>query len=146
MNTKYFYLASGLENASQVSAVAARLRAAGWQQTYDWTVHGSVAGTGARRIAEVAAAESKGVMEADVVVVLLPGGRGTHVELGMAVGRGIPVVLYHPDPAVFNNDTIPSDSSQRTCAFYFLPSVVRVNSLDALLPAMEASFSCATST
>jgi hypothetical protein len=39
---KKYYIASGLENAAVVKDLKKILDAAGWQHTYDWTVHGSV--------------------------------------------------------------------------------------------------------
>lgn len=40
---------------------------------------------GPGRIAEVAQNEAAGVQEAELFIALLPGGRGTHTELGMAI-------------------------------------------------------------
>ena len=121
-----YYIASGLENAEQVKRVKAKLDAAGWEHTYDWTVHGSVQKEGAERIAKVAAAEAEGVAAAEVVIVLLPGGRGTHTELGMALAlREIDsdaeprVCIYSPDA---ERDF---GTGGTTCAFYHHPNVER---------------------
>lgn len=131
-----FYIASGLENAGQVRQVAESLKAAGWTHTYDWTVHGSVQCEGVERIAEVAAAESEGVIGADVVVVLLPGGRGTHVELGIALGlsallhgeTGDPIIcIYSPTPEADFGTT------GKTCAFYHHPNVQKFDNLDEMV-------------
>jgi nucleoside 2-deoxyribosyltransferase len=46
--------------------------------------------------AKIALAELAGVREADVLIVLLPGGYGTHVEIGAALGLGKPVILHAP--------------------------------------------------
>ena len=35
-----FYIASRLENHEKVKRLASLLRQAGWEHTYDWTVHG----------------------------------------------------------------------------------------------------------
>ncbi len=45
------------------------------------------------------------------MIVLLPGGRGTHTELGIALGSGKRVILV----AYFGEDL---DEKGRTCAFY----------------------------
>ena len=74
-----FYIASKLENAEQVSKVASVLKAAGHEHTYDWTKHGSVKGEGENRLREVMQNEFFGVRDADMVIILMPGGRGTHV-------------------------------------------------------------------
>lgn len=115
-----FYIASRLENAAQVSQVAAALVARGHVHTYDWTTHGSVQHCGTDRIREVAGLELRGVVDADVVIVLLPGGRGTHAELGIALGAGGKrIYICAEELGMFHAD-------DRTCAFYWCPVVVRV--------------------
>lgn len=109
-----FYIASGLENAGQVAELRDILTSLGGQVTYDWTLHGSVQDQGPDRIAEVAGLEAAGVIDADMVIVLLPGGRGTHVELGMAIGNLTPVLLHGP--------LVGPDG--RECAFYRHPLVI----------------------
>lgn len=108
-----YYIASRLENATKVKELKALLDAAGWEHTYDWTVHGSVRSQGQRVMADVAAAEVRGVMGADVVIALLPGGRGTHVEIGLAMSNPniIDVWLVGGEDEHFSLD-------ERTCAFY----------------------------
>ena len=115
------YIATGLERIDDQRRVAGWLRAEGHEITYDWGSHGPACGNGVDRIKEVALAEFNGVMSADVVLVLLPGGRGTHVEFGAAVGLGIPVVLWREcySDGLFEDD-------RRTCAFYHLPTVFTV--------------------
>ena len=57
------------------------------------------------------------MLAADLVIVLLPGGRGTHTELGIAIGAGIPILLHTEDEGLL------SGSSGRTCAFYHYSKV-----------------------
>lgn len=106
------YIASALENAAEVARLRDILAFAGHVVTYDWTIHGSVQSEGAERIAEVAAAEMAGVIDADVLVALLPGGRGTHTEIGIALGSGVPVILRG------------AEHYARECAFYRAPGVI----------------------
>lgn len=114
-----FYIASRLENARTVKQMATVLRAAGHTHTYDWTTHGSVQCEGEARISEVAAAETRGILFADLVIVLLPGGRGTHTELGIALGAGgKDILICAHDDSLFLHD-------ERTCAFYHFPTVMR---------------------
>jgi hypothetical protein len=131
-----FYIASGLDNAGQVRQVAETLKAAGWTHTYDWTVHGSVAGKGPDVFVETAAAEVLGVRDADVVIVLLPGGRGTHAELGVALGEAVwreatgfemGVCIYSPTPEK------DFGTGRTTCAFYHHPNVQRFDDLDEMV-------------
>lgn len=135
-----YYIASGLENAEQVRALRDRLNAAGWKQTYDWTTHGSVQKEGVEVIAEVASKEIEGVVMAEVFIALLPGGRGTHCELGGAITMSdcyvlIPgeqpaplICVYSPDPERDFGTT-----EGKTCAFYHHPNVQRFGDLDEMV-------------
>jgi len=126
-----FYIASKLENAENVKRLASVLKARGWTHTYDWTQHGSVQHEGEKQIAEVAENEIKGVIEADIVVVLLPGGRGMHAELGAANALGIPVFIQSADESLFLHN-------ERICAFYFNKNVRRITGNESNL--LEAVF------
>lgn len=110
------YVASRLENARRVREVQGQLVAWGHRITYDWTTHGSVQDDGAARIRVVAEMEAEGVTSSDVVVALLPGGRGTHCEIGMAIGAGVPVILVIPPEA-------EAEVMTKVCAFYLHPLV-----------------------
>lgn len=81
-----FYIASTLSNSDNVKQLASELKLLGWKQTYDWTAHGSVQELGHEIMSNVSEREIEGVMNADVLIVLTPGGRGTHIELGVALG------------------------------------------------------------
>ena len=60
--------------------------------------------------------EYEGVKQADVVVVLTPQGRGTHVELGMAIALNKIVYLCHYDDTYFKCD-------DNTSTFYWLSQI-----------------------
>lgn len=139
-----YYIASALENAEQVKALKKMLDAAGHEHTYDWTVHGSVQTCGTDRIAEVAMKEAEGVITADVVVVLLRGGRGTHTELGIAIGTSLLAVTLAEVGIVELTGTrricIFSPSSEedfgttgKTCAFYHHPLVEKFTDYDEMV-------------
>ncbi len=114
-----FYIASRLEAAAQVKRMANILVAAEHTHTYDWTAHGSVKHEGEQRIREVAGLEVQGVRDADVVIVILPGGRGTHAELGLAIATYKSVIICAADDEDFQQD-------ERTCAFYWADKVRHV--------------------
>ena len=115
-----FYIATRLEQAARHRQLAHALTGGGHVLTYDWTVHGNVRKDGEVRLRETAIAETRGVVEADVLIGLLPGGRGTHVEIGMALGLGKPVLLWsEKEHGLFEAD-------DRTCAFYHHPLVHRI--------------------
>jgi nucleoside 2-deoxyribosyltransferase len=133
------YIATRLERIAEQQLVVGWLRAAGHEITYDWGAHGPALGKGLGYVAEVARAELNGVLSADIVFALLPGGRGTHFEIGVAVGVGVPVVLWREtsDDGLFEAD-------KRTCAFYHLeaPTVMRVTeplSADAVVGLLQTA-------
>ncbi|MDY0394932.1 hypothetical protein RWE15_11425 [Virgibacillus halophilus] len=65
-------------------------------------------------------------MEADFIVVILPGGKGTHIELGIALGLEKRIFLYSPNEEVNNFETIST--------FYHLTEVEKCfGTLDELL-------------
>jgi nucleoside 2-deoxyribosyltransferase len=113
-----FYIASKLENFEQVKVLSAKLKAAGWIHTYDWTTHLSVKETDEETLRRVGENELNGVADADVVIVLTPQGRGTHVEMGIAIGLGKRVYLCHADDKYFR-------LTDDTTSFYWLPQVTR---------------------
>ena len=116
-----FYVASGVANCSRVNEAAAALAANGHYRTYDWTTHGSVKDAPDAFKRRVAASEAGGVAGAELVVLLLPGGKGTHTELGLAIasaGRRR-IIVWSEDPA-------PFDGSGEFCVFYHHPRVERV--------------------
>ena len=102
-----FYIASKLENYEQVKSLASLLKLDGWEHTYDWTVHGSVKETDIDMLKSVGQKEFDGVKNADVVIVLTPQGRGTHVELGIALALNKSIYICHEDDKYFqcNDDT-----------------------------------------
>lgn len=123
-----YYIATSLERHLHHNALRDLLEARGHSITYDWTEHGSVKHESQTRIAEVAHLEAMGVHHADFVVVLLPGGRGTHTELGLAIAYGKPVFVHaHDHREFFAQD-------DRTCAFYHHPQVAQVTGDYTKLP------------
>lgn len=114
------YIASKLANIAQATEVAAALRAAGHVITYPWFEVGKV---NQDRWAEVATAEHDGVVAAECFILLLPftlpHSTGSHTELGLALGRGIPVIVVAPEPWHFYR----TDAEYYPCIFYHLPAV-----------------------
>ena len=115
------YIATGLERAADHNLVRDALAKWDVECSYDWTAHGAVFSHGLERLREVADLEARGVRDANVVVVLLPGGRGTHAELGMAIALGKPVILHSMNPK--------SDfgAEETTCAFYHHPKCTQLS-------------------
>ncbi|WP_299745880.1 nucleoside 2-deoxyribosyltransferase [uncultured Rossellomorea sp.] len=119
-----FYVASSFQNIDQVRDVCERLKRIGYTHTYDWTQN-SRAST-VEELRRIGEKEKQAIIESDVILVLLPGGKGSHVELGIALGLNKRVILYSP-----NNEI--SDFAQTT-TFYHLSEVeVCTGSVDELL-------------
>jgi nucleoside 2-deoxyribosyltransferase len=114
-----FYIATSTSRMSAHNLVREELKKAGHTITYDWTSHGSVRDTTLARLREVAHAEFQGILEADFVLVLLPGGKGTHAELGFSLGIQKPVFIHSEDPTAF-------ELGPQACAFYHHSEVVRL--------------------
>ena len=120
-----YYIATGLQNAAAHRALRPKIDALGHTLTYDWTVHGSVKSSSHARLTEVAELERQAVIRSDFLVVLLPGGSGTHVELGLALASRIPIFLMG-DPLFFM-------LGPETCAFYHFPFIHWSNNVTQLL-------------
>lgn len=125
-----YYIATKLENHAEHNRLRDLLDARGHCITYDWTFHGPVFRDGLNRIREVAILEAMGTMNAEVVIMLWPGGRGTHVELGMAIASGSQV-------HIISDVEGHHEASSETCAFYHHPAVKMHRSIDELLEFLE---------
>lgn len=111
-----FYISSRLNNIDQVRHVANLLKGNGWTHTYDWTDFDLSSEDNPDSLRIIGERECDGVKAADIVIVITPQGRGTHIELGMAIALGKRVYIYHIDDSYFKCD-------DNTCAFYWLPQV-----------------------
>lgn len=116
-----YYIATALKNAKNHNIVRDGLNKLGHEITYDWTTHGSVKHKGKEVLREKGNLEQKGIEEANFVVVLLPGGRGTHTELGMAIALGKKVIIWCSE-----EDKYFFEACDKTCIFYHLEEVDRV--------------------
>ena len=116
-----FYIASGVSNAEKVNQAAAALTAGGHQRTYDWTTHGDVSKADPAFKRHVAASESRGVVDAELVVLLLPGRFGTHAELGIALATSANKRIL-----LWSETSAPFDGTEGFCVFYHHPAVERV--------------------
>lgn len=93
------------------------LKKFGHEIAYDWTVQGSLKSISKERLQEVALLELNGISISEFVVVLLPGGKGTHLELGFAIAKGKKVFLHTEDATLF-------DLGPQTNAFYHHPGLI----------------------
>lgn len=126
-----FYIASSLKNIENVRLLAENLKSLGFQHTYDWTIHSNIDSITKLRI--IGEEEVSGVLAADVVIVMLPAGKGSHVELGIALGSGKKIYLY--------SSTNELNEIENTCTFYHVDSVEqRIGSLEELINSVRLDF------
>lgn len=129
-----FYIATGLENASRAKELSVVLSRNGHELTYDWMAQGDVRMQGKERLAEIAFNEVRAVRDAELVVALLPGGKGTHTEIGVAIAsRSNKRILIWSETGEHFND------EDKCCALYFHPAVERiVCTFDELIKKLDA--------
>ncbi|QXJ40447.1 Nucleoside 2-deoxyribosyltransferase [Parageobacillus caldoxylosilyticus] len=119
-----FYIASSFKNIDAVRYVSEKLKSKGFIHTYDWTQNERASTI--EQLKEIGQREKEGVMEADFLIVLLPAGKGSHIEFGIALGHGKKIYLYSPNDDVNNFET--------TSTFYHLPEVEKcIGTLEELV-------------
>ncbi|MGV3467429.1 MAG: group-specific protein, partial [Heyndrickxia sp.] len=109
-----FYIASSFQNIEMVRVFSSKLIQNGFQPTYDWTQNNK--SVRKEELKKIGIKEKEAVMESDLFILLLPGGKGSHTELGIALGAGVKhIYIVNPD----------SENRQNSLAttFYHLPEV-----------------------
>jgi len=112
-----FYVGSGMKNCELVNYYVNLLKENGWYQTYDWVKNVSD-DVSIEDMVKYADLEQKGVMDADVVIILLPAGRGAHIELGMALALNKKIFLCSLTDREFD--------IENTVAFYGLSKITQL--------------------
>ena len=123
------YVASGLENIERAKLVVDELKRRGHIIGYEWTKYGDVRGQSEDILMSTAREEAFAVIDSALVLIMLPGGRGTHIELGLALAsrNNKRIILWSETGEEFGNDS-------KTCVFYHHMSIERLQcSLDELL-------------
>ncbi|GIN84591.1 hypothetical protein J6TS2_09770 [Heyndrickxia sporothermodurans] len=108
-----FYVASSFKNIDTVRFISKQLINKGYIQTYDWTKNEGVSTI--NDLKKIGQEEKNAVMGADFIIVVLPAGKGSHIELGIAIGKGKKVYLYSP-----NNEV---NDFEKITTFYHLPEI-----------------------
>ena len=102
----------------------------GFIHTYDWTQNER--DLTIEQLREIGQKEKTAVIEADFIIVLLPAGKGSHIELGIAIGQGKRTYLYSP-----NNEL---NNFANTSTFNHLPEVEKCfGSIDELVDMVASS-------
>jgi hypothetical protein len=110
-----FYIASSFKNIGVVREISESLTNRGFLHTYDWTQNDKASSI--EQLMYIGKKEKEGVMNADFIVIILPAGKSSHVELGIALGIGIKVYIYSP------NDDF--NDLETTSTFYHLDEVMK---------------------
>lgn len=106
-----------MKNRILVNYYVKALKEIGWKHTYNWTDNVNKEIT-KKNLVEYAKSEFQGIIDSDVVIILLPAGRGTHIELGMALALNKKVYLCSLTEEEF--------SVENTVVFYELPNITHL--------------------
>lgn len=112
-----FYIGSGMKNCELVNYYSKILEENGWKHTYNWAKNVKFDET-IEDLIEYSKLEQQGIIDADVVIILLPAGRGTHIELGMGLALNKKLFLC--------SETKEEFSVENTVNFYQLPNIIRL--------------------
>lgn len=113
MQQRTFYIASSFKNKNEVRNISKLLIDKGYIHTYDWTLNNRA--TSLQALEKIGKEELAAVKNSDFIIVILPAGKGSHIELGIAIGLGKKIFLYSPNKEVNNLEA--------TSTFYHLPEV-----------------------
>ena len=96
------YVATAFGNRAEAKELMERLRTEGHTISHDWTGENVnpawSLGIQSQYLQACGAADFRGVVEADAVILINhPECRDAMTEFGIALGRGIPVFVLHPD-------------------------------------------------
>ena len=107
-----------------VRYVSMRLVGKGFIHTYDWTKNERASTI--EDLMEIGIQEKNAVLNSDFVIVLLPAGKGSHIEFGLALGGEKKIYLYSACDDINNFET--------TSTFYHLSSVEKyIGTIDGLI-------------
>lgn len=110
------YVGTALKRVPDCNEVQELFKAKGHEISYDWTA--GVIPLDERSpayLAECSMEEVEAIRVSDAVVMLLPGGRGTHVEIGLALALRKPLYLAAASARYF--------AQEHASAFYYHPGV-----------------------
>lgn len=109
-----YYIATRLNRRPQHNFVRDVFAKKGFEITFDWTTAPKDIRTTATKstFKDIAIKMIQAVSSSDIVVALLPGAFGTHVEVGMALQAKKNIIIHSKDKEVFS-------PSEKTIAFYY---------------------------
>lgn len=113
-----FYIGSGFKNVDKVNRLSSELQKFGWIHTYNWANIEGIGNETREDLINYSILELNGIDESDIVIIVLPAGRGTHIEFGYALAKGKKIILYSSNEEEF--------SLSNTVNFYELDSIEKV--------------------
>ena len=112
-----FYIGSGFKNVDRVRDLSNELKKLGWIHTYIWA-EVEVGSETREELVTYSRLELAAIEDSDIVIIILPAGRGTHIEMGYAMALGKRIVLYTSDEEEFSLDN--------TVNFYQIPEIEKI--------------------
>lgn len=106
-----YYISTGYDNKVKAEQLSKVIDAAGGEITYRWWMDEYTEEI--TELAKIGEAELKGIENADIIIIMLPGKFGTHTEFGAALALGKKIVLFSAD----GFGTMP---------FYYVPGIKQV--------------------
>lgn len=110
-----FYVAGSFRNKNSVNQIIETLEQKGLENTYNWTLN--VKAEKEDDLRSIGQSEVEAVKNSDILIAILPGGKGTHIEIGIAIGNDKSVLLLSENEEVFKVDN--------AATFYFLENIYR---------------------
>lgn len=84
-----FYVAGSFGNKNVVNKLIKSLEQHGLQNTYNWTLNDKAINK--EDLRKIGQSEAGAVKNSDILLAILPGGKGTHTEIGIAIGHNKPI-------------------------------------------------------
>ncbi len=114
-----YYIATSLSNKKSHNQVRDALTLFEHEISCDWSTHEVTKPASKERLKEIAIRDLAGVLEADFLIVLLPAGKGTHLELGFAVANEKKIFVHSEDSKLL-------EPGLQTSVFYYHPNINRI--------------------
>ncbi|WP_400241428.1 nucleoside 2-deoxyribosyltransferase [Niallia sp. JL1B1071] len=108
-----FYIASSFNNSDMVRKLSQALELEGQKQLYDWTQNNRAHTM--ELLASIGKQEKEAVSNSDFFILILPGGKGSHTEFGIALALHKRIYIYSSTNDLYDFD--------KTTTFYHLDHV-----------------------
>ena len=116
-----FYIAADNNSADRAKELSTVLGRNGHELTYDWMKQAGMNHSSVDAMSDMSFSAVRAIRDAELVVVLLPGGYDTNAELGVAIASrsNKRIILWSETSEVFG-------TCSDACAFCFHPSLERI--------------------